>query len=250
MDLKFFSTPTGIAVIAAGGSFLAGLLGGAISSWTVERIHRQRVAADERLAERKFEFDKQLAEHKLDAEIAIAQKKFTLDRQLSDHKHRLELTEEVLADSYSFRTALQAIRSPLLYEGEAKDRHHEGSEDPDLARLRDSYFVHLKRYEQRRNQIDPFLAKRFRMKAVFGPATDLPFDQFHDAIVKVLSAAQMLLVASSENQQRDIDPDSKTKWRNAIIAGASNPDLIKQQVDAAVAELERICRPIQESSGK
>jgi hypothetical protein len=54
MDLSFFTTPTGIAVIAAVGSFIAGVVGAGISSWTIRRTHSQRLAAvcdDRRTAE-------------------------------------------------------------------------------------------------------------------------------------------------------------------------------------------------------
>jgi hypothetical protein len=234
-----FSSLIGPAVVAAGVSGLISVIGLIVSNRTARRLHTEKLGFDSQLAERKFEFDKDLAE-----------RKFRYDRELHDHKRRIDLAEEVLSGSYQFRTALRAIRSPLSYEEEAKNRRREPGETEALSRLRDSYFVHLARREQRRDQIEPFLAKRYRMRALFGPTAEKAFEQLRDAINEVSVSAQMLLMASSENQQGHIDQESKRKWRTAIISGASKPDLIEQQVDTAICELERICRPILEGSDK
>src|SRR5580704_7746276 len=104
MDLSFFTTPTGIAIIAAGSSFVAGLLGPLISSSAVRATHKQRLAADEALAERKLEFDKELAE-----------RKFRYDRDLHDHKRRVELAEQALTAFYE--GVLQSHDAPASRPG-------------------------------------------------------------------------------------------------------------------------------------
>jgi hypothetical protein len=63
-----FTTPTGVALIAAVASFVAGLFGPTITSRTMSKTHSQRLAAEEKLAERRFEFDKELSQHKSDAD--------------------------------------------------------------------------------------------------------------------------------------------------------------------------------------
>jgi hypothetical protein len=230
MNFSSFSPLFWPAVVAAGVSGVVSIVGMIVSNATARRLHTDKLSFDRQLAERKFEFDKELAE-----------RKFRYDRELHDHKRRIDLAEEVLSGSYQFRTALRAIRSPLSYNAEANSRQRESSETPAIAQMRDSYFVHLKRLEQRRDQIQPFLTKRHRMRALLGPSADKPFEQLNDVIADVTSAAQMLLMASSEHQQGDIDPQSKRKWMNEMIAGASKPDPIEQRVDAAICELEHIC---------
>ena len=86
MDWGFFTTPTGIAVIAAASSFTAGLLGTGISSWTIQRTHGQRLTADKELAERRFAYEKELAE-----------RKFKYDRDLDEHRLRREIAESAIA---------------------------------------------------------------------------------------------------------------------------------------------------------
>jgi hypothetical protein len=109
VDLSFFTTPTGIAVIAAVGSFIAGLAGAGISSWTIRSTHSERLAADEKLAERKFEFDTQLAE-----------KKFRLDAAFADRKRRQNLAEQALTDFYSARDVITWARFPGAFGNEGQ----------------------------------------------------------------------------------------------------------------------------------
>jgi hypothetical protein len=56
------------------------LVGAGISSWTQRSTHKDRLAADRELAERKITADIALAERKLNADIALAEKKLSLDR--------------------------------------------------------------------------------------------------------------------------------------------------------------------------
>ncbi len=107
MNLSFFTTSTGIAVIASVGSFIAGLAGAGISSWTIHRTHRQRLTADEKLAQRKFEFDR-----------ALAERRVQLDLDLASRKRRIELMEAVLADFYEVRDIYSDARSPIVWAGE------------------------------------------------------------------------------------------------------------------------------------
>ena len=48
MSWDFFTTPPGIALIAAVASFVAGLFGPAITSRTMSKTHSQRLAAEEK----------------------------------------------------------------------------------------------------------------------------------------------------------------------------------------------------------
>jgi hypothetical protein len=111
-DPNFFTTPTGIAAITAGRSLVGALLGSIISYLTIRTTHRQRIAADEGLAERKFDFDRQLASRKAEVEADLAERRFKYDRELHDHKRRVELAEIVLADFFQMADVVRAIRSP------------------------------------------------------------------------------------------------------------------------------------------
>jgi hypothetical protein len=168
-DPSFFTTPTGIAVIAAGGSFVAGLVGASISAWTVRRSHKERLAADEKLAERKFEFDNSLAE-----------RKFQLDARSADRKRRQDLAEEVLAGFQEVEAAVRSIRAPMSYSEEAKDRPRADGETEGAAKLRDVYYVSLARFDGNRAVISALLSRRCRMNAWFGADADAAFQKLNE----------------------------------------------------------------------
>lgn len=177
ISLDFFTTPTGIAVIAAGSSFIAGLLGTSISTWTTRSVHSERLAfdqqkfaADIQLAERKFVLEKELAERKATADIALAERKFALDAKQGDRKRRQELAEELLESFYKMRDVIQAVRVPISFQDEAASRPQTGYEPEEVARQKNTYYAPLARMDAHRGDIAAFLAKRYRAAAWFGAA--------------------------------------------------------------------------------
>jgi len=154
----FFTTSTGIALIATLGSFGAGLVGSGITAWTMRTTHSQRLAADEKLAERRFEFDKELSQRKSDADIALAEKKFQLDARLADRKRRQDLAEEVLESFYKIRDVVRDIRVPLILPDEAAARQPTEPESEAVTRQRNTFYVPLARLEKHRSEIAALLA--------------------------------------------------------------------------------------------
>jgi hypothetical protein len=150
MDWNFFDTPTGIAVIAAAGSFIAGLTGGAITSVTMRATNSQRLSVDRELAERKFEFDKELNTKKAEADIALAREKFQLDARLADRKRRQDLAEEVLESFYKVRDVIRAVRVAISYQDEAATRKTVEPESNEVAHRRNTYYVPLARLDENR----------------------------------------------------------------------------------------------------
>jgi hypothetical protein len=135
MSWDFFTTPPGIALIAAVASFVAGLFGPAITSRTMSKTHSQRLAAEEKIAQRRFESDKELSQRKSDADIALAEKKFQLDARLADRKRRQDLAEEVLESFYKIRDVVREIRVPLIFPDEAASRKPTEPESEVVARF-------------------------------------------------------------------------------------------------------------------
>ena len=88
------------------------LVGAGISSWTQRSTHKDRLAADRELAERKITADIALAERKLTADITLAERKFQYDRDLDAWKRRTTLAEEVLAEFYQAKDIIDAARAP------------------------------------------------------------------------------------------------------------------------------------------
>jgi hypothetical protein len=95
MDWSPFTTPTGTAIIATVGSFLAGL----------DR-RCDYLANDARNELGEAGTDKELATKKAEADIALVREKFQLDASLADRKRRQSLAEEALESFYRVRVAI------------------------------------------------------------------------------------------------------------------------------------------------
>jgi hypothetical protein len=240
MSWDFFATPTGIALIAAFGSFAAGLFGPTITSRTMSKTHSQRLAAEEKLAERRFEFDKELSQHKSDADIALAEKKFQLDARLADRKRRQDLAEEVLESFYKIRDVVREIRVPLMHPDEATSRKPTEPESEAVTGQRNTFYVPLARLEKHRSEIAAVLAKRYRTAAWFGPPADGPFQDVHQILTEIALASQMLM--SADDVDRQTDPNLYRKFERTIWA-SSQSDPIAAKVDEAVLRIERVLRP-------
>jgi hypothetical protein len=237
----FFTTPTGIAVIAAGGSFIAGLVGAGISSWTIRATHRQRVAVDEKLAERKFNFDKDLAERKFAFDTKLAEQKLKHDRELHDHKRRVELAEELVAEFRQSRDVIKAIRSPMAYPDEGAGRPRHDNEEESEARQRDSYYVPLVRLKNNSAFLNGLLSKRYRAQALFGAEIDQAFRSVLEVMVSVQTAAQMLIGMAGPRHGRD---EFWERCEGDIWGGFREDDPLTRKMDEAIAAIEAIGRPI------
>jgi hypothetical protein len=242
MGWDFFTTPTGIAIIAAIGSFLAGLTGVVITSRTMRVTNSQKLAVDKQLAERKFEFDKELTTKRAEADIALAREKFQLDARLADRKRRQALAEEVLESFYKIRDAVRAVRAPISYQDEAATRKTFEPESEEVARRRNTYYVPLARLDANRADIAGLLAKRYRASAWFGAAAEEPFQDVHEAITEIANSAQTLM----NNAHGNLSQTDIAFWREMeanIWAGAIKPDPIAAKINAAIEKAEAICRP-------
>jgi hypothetical protein len=261
-DPNFFTTPTGIAVIAAGSSFAAGLLGAFISSTTIRATHRQRIEADEKfadrkfdsdrqLASRKFEFDKELAERRAKADLDLAEKKLALDARLSDRKRRQDLAEEVLSSFYQMKDTIRAIRSSFGYAGEGEKREKQPNESPEVARSRDAYYAIVERFEQRRKEMADLFSRRYRMSAWFGKEAEEPFDLVYGALSEIIVAARNLMEWDGAHGMSL--PDNRRfleKLRGDIWEGVVSPDPIAEKVTRAISLMESICRPVLQEQAK
>jgi hypothetical protein len=168
-------------MVSAGVSGVISLVGLWVNRSTTIRVSRER-----------FDFEKTLAEQKQSAELQLAERKFQYDRDLHDHKRRVELAEEVLADFYRFADVIRAVRSPGGFKDESASRPRTESETPAEASKLDAYFGPIARVAQQSDFFSDLRSKRHRSLALLGPPIDEAFTALDDAVWEVQSKAMML----------------------------------------------------------
>jgi hypothetical protein len=228
----------GPAVVAAGVSGIVSVIGLIVSTRTARAIHMEKLAFDERLAERK-----------VNADIALAEKKIALDARLADRKRRQDLAEEVLSGFFQIKDIIRAIRSPRSYDGEGKDRPKIAGESADVARIRDTYYAIIARFEAHRKEIADLLSRRYRMSAWLGKEAEGPFDAIQQSLNTVIVSARLLVEWVGDSLPAT-SPDNAALWRKMlddIWEGRADPDPINVQIAEAISSIETICRPVLQS---
>src|SRR5579863_599381 len=109
MDLTSLIGP---AVVAAVIASVVSVIGFLINRSTVRGMHAERLAFDREQAERRASAEIALTERKATADIALTEKRLALDRAFAAWKRQTEFAEEVLADFYQARDIIQSARSP------------------------------------------------------------------------------------------------------------------------------------------
>lgn len=156
-------------------------------------------------------------------------------------RRKAELAEEVLSGFYQARDAIRTIRSPFSSpDVESRDRPREETETEDDKRRLDAHYVPIARLEERSEFLRGLLAKKYRMKALFGEKVDQPFIAINKTLNEIHFAASGMMRYSGSKQ---IDRKLWTKWEASIWEGAEEEDEISKRIDNAVAEMERICGP-------
>jgi hypothetical protein len=210
MDWTIFTSPLA--------GLLGVLVGTAISSSTTRRTHKERIAADQALAERKIAADIDLAERKFKFDSDLAERKFHYDRAFNDHKRRVDLAEQAIAAFYEARDVLDFSRSRFLGAGEGKSRPKVNTENALFARL---------------------LAMRYSFAAHFGQDAAGPFNAILQARNEIISAASILIQTVSEFGQDSIEMRNVLGW-----GPAERPNKLDREIADAVAAIEEICRPV------
>jgi hypothetical protein len=232
--------------VAAAVSGIVTVVGFIVSTRTARAIHTEKLDFDRDQGAQKLAFDERLAERKVNADIALAEKKIALDASLADRKRRQDLAEEVLSGFYQMKDIIREIRSPMSYDGEGKDRPKSAGESADVARMRDTYFPIIARFEAHRKEIADLLSRRYRMSAWFGKEAEGPFDEIQQSLNTVLVSARLLVQWAGDNVPA-ISPDNAALWRKMqddIWEGRADLDPINVQITHAISSIEAICRPV------
>lgn len=241
-----------LPILAGLSGFAGALVGTVVSSWTTRTIHRDRVAADQVLAERKiaadislaerrFEFDKALAQHKVDLDVALAERKFSLDQALTVWRRRFDIAEQVLAATYEVRDALSWARGRVRSSNEGRTRIATEIESPEVKEYRDSAFVPIERLQATSKAFATLQTLQDSVAAHFGPEGAKPISDIFGIRHEITSAVAILMQTAEWNSDRQasasLQPIRDELWgEKAEVATA--------RLAAAVQKLETLLRPV------
>jgi hypothetical protein len=129
-----WTTFIGPAVIAAVIAAAVSMIVAVINRATLRAMHKERL-----------DLDRDLADRRANADIALAERKVALDRALEAWKRRTEFAEVVLADFYQAQRIIEEARSPGIMSGEGSSRPKYADETEDEARTLNGYFAAAER---------------------------------------------------------------------------------------------------------
>jgi hypothetical protein len=230
----------GPAVVAAVVSSAVSVIGFVVSNRTARAIHRE-----------KLEFDKDLAERKAKADIALAERKFALDRDFSTWKRLSELAEQALVSFNQVEKVFRWVRSPGMMNGEGESRPADANESAHLKKTRDLFFIPIERMRQEKELFSTIQVLRPAFEAHFGPDAGKPFDEISQVFNEITSAAYTLIDATrfaSPPPPLAIAPGwqpGNETLRNTLGWGPRpRPDDIDRRIEVAVEKIAALCRPV------
>jgi hypothetical protein len=227
-----WTTFIGPAVIAAVIAAAVSMIVAVINRATLRAMHRERL-----------DLDRDLADRRANADIALAERKVALDRALEAWKRRTEFAEVVLADFYQAQRIIEEARSPGIMRGEGSSRPKYADETEDEARTLNGYFAAAERLNNRSEFFAQLHARRYRFVAYFGRDAAKPYDDLHKIYAEILVAVRMLL---DTHRQRDMGfmPDGIQQWKSIIGWGLPEKDTIPARLTGIIEAVEQTCRPV------
>lgn len=244
MDWTYFIGP--VVIPAA----ISGLVVWVTSSrrFAVDReLTERKVAADIDLAERKFRFDKELAEHRVQLDTALAEKKFAFDKGVIAWRRRYDLAEQILSAAYEVRDALSWARVRVLLKGEGETRQSTEPESPQLKEDRNSAFVPIERLVAHAKAFATLQTAQDTAAAHFDPSVVTAIVALLSEHRKIATASSYLIEHAEWNEDRS-GKDALKPFRDELW-GTDEPGGARQRIDAAIGQLESVCKPVLLASG-
>ena len=193
-----WTTLIGPAVVAGVIAAAVSIIVAVINRATLRAMHRERL-----------DLDRDLADRRANADIALAERKVALDRALETWKRRTDFAEAVLADFYQAKDIISAARSPGSFEDEGSTRPKAKWETEDDTRRLNAYFVTTERLSGKREFFAQLHARRYRFLTYFGPDAAKPYYDLHSVYARIVVAVQMLVGSYRQRDQGSLPQDRR-----------------------------------------
>jgi hypothetical protein len=157
-------------------------------------------------------------------------------------RKKADLAEQTLAAFYEARDIITAARHPGSFDYEGKSRQPMEGETESEASYRNSVYVPAERLLGQNEFFARLEASKYRFMALFGKEHTKPFDTIKKVRNRVLSSSGMLIRTHSElAYEREELRRNREKWERNIGMGLTEEDPLADKVEAAIAEIERVC---------
>lgn len=166
-------------------------------------------------------------------------------RQQLIGKRRAELAEQVLVNFYAARDALKLARVRGFGSEEGESRKAVEDEDEQVKIMRNVYYIPIERLMKERAVFANLQAQRYTFSAYFGNSTITPFDRILEKHNFIFSTAEVLIRAAQYDRAQGGVAAAQDKLLDDLGWGKrQRPDDIDRAIDAAVLEIEAICKPV------
>jgi len=162
-------------------------------------------------------------------------------------KRRFEVAEEALIAFNAAKDALAYVRNPGGHTGEGKTRKSSQHEEPEIAQLRDTYFVPIERLNTVAEKFSSLRKTQLLCKYHFGDEACNAFDALFRARSDVLLAAQFLAEDAEDalrgREGGEKEANERKSWMRDVYSSGGDKDRIGKELEAAQTNLENICTP-------
>ena len=164
-------------------------------------------------------------------------------------RKKADLAESTLAAFYEARDIFLRARFPGSFGGEGQSRESTHWETEKEKPHLDSVYVPAERLLKRNDFFAQLEASKYRFMALFDERAASPFATIKKVRNDILRASGMLITTAEnlkfgERDEKEQLRKQRAEWETVIGWRISDPDPLADRVEAAIKDIEQICRPI------
>jgi hypothetical protein len=179
------------------------------------------------------------------AAISVAYGVNSWRRQLIGSK-KAAVAESLLASCYEARDIIDAARSPVyLDNSEGKERPYSIGETEAQVRLFNRYWTPAERLINKSEFFAKLAAAHYLARTYLGDTVTHPVDLISSKRNQIILSARRLVLESEQLYEVN-EIEAQRQKLQRVIWSMGDEDEIKIEIDAAVKQIEAICRPVLE----
>jgi hypothetical protein len=167
-------------------------------------------------------------------------------------KRKAELAEQALVAVYEARDVFVSVRSRGIFGGEGDSRTPIGGESKTQQEKRNTYFIPIERLTRHKEVFARLQTLRYTFAAQFGEAAGQPFDALWSVHCTISSAASVLIQKTLDDDDNDraFRQDTDALLNKIGWGTGARPDDMDHEIEKAVQNIEKVCRPVLTGTAK